>query len=65
MKAKVISCDICKNRIIGNDGDIRIKYRAKRKWYLWFESGWEKIDICSGCLNEIIKAREESDTNGK
>ena len=32
MKAKVISCDICKNRIIGN---------------------------------EIIKAREESDTNGK
>ena len=65
MKAKVIFCDICKNKIIGTDGDIRIKYRAKRKWYLWFESGWEKIDICSDCLREIIKAKEESDNNGK
>ena len=58
MKAKVIFCDICKE-IIDNDGDIRIKYRAKRKWYLWDESGWDKIDICANCLSKIISAKEE------
>lgn len=31
MKAKVVFCDICKEKIIGDDGDIRIKYRAKKK----------------------------------
>lgn len=62
MKAKVVFCDICKNKIIGTNGDVRIKYRAKRKWYLWYESGWERIDICADCLTEIIKAKEESDS---
>lgn len=61
MKAKVIFCDICKNRLIGDSGDIRIKYRAKRKWYLWFESGWDRIDICADCLDRIISAKEESE----
>lgn len=31
---KAIICDICKDKIIGDDGDMKIKYRAKRKWYL-------------------------------
>lgn len=57
---KVILCDICKNRIIGDDGDIKIKYRAKRKWYSWYEDGWDKIDICANCLNKIISAKERS-----
>ena len=62
MKAKVIFCDICKNKIIGDDGDVRIKYRAKRRWWLWYESGWERIDICANCLDKIIRAKEESDS---
>lgn len=63
MKAKLAFCDICKNKIIGNDGDIRLKYKAKRKWYLWMEGGWEKIDICNNCLTLIIKAKEEGEEN--
>ena len=59
MKVKINLCDICKEKIIGDDGDIRLKYRAKRKWYLWDESGWERIDICNKCLNKIILAKEE------
>ena len=67
MKAKVIFCDICKNKIIGDDGDIRLKYKAKRRWYLWDEGGWNKIDICSSCLNAVIKLKEKSEvqTNEK
>ena len=62
MKAKVVFCDICKEKIIGDDGDIRIKYRAKRKWYLWYEGGWNRIDICANCLTKIISAKERSDS---
>lgn len=62
MKAKVIFCDICKDKIIGDDGDIRLKYRAKRRWILWDEGGWDRIDICSNCLNKIISVKEESDS---
>lgn len=62
MKAKVIFCDICMDRILGDDGDIRIKYKAKRRWCLWHESGWNRIDICANCLNKIISAKEESES---
>lgn len=58
MKGYFIYCDICKKEI-GDDGDIRIKYRAKRKWCQWHEEGWDKIDICSDCLNKIISAKKE------
>ena len=62
MKAKFIICDICKDKIIGDDGDIRIKYKAKRRWDLWYEGSWNRIDICDNCLNQIIRAKEESDS---
>lgn len=61
MKAKVVFCDIC-DRIIGNDGDVMIKYRAKKRWDLWYEGGWDRIDICANCLNKIISAKEENDS---
>ena len=57
MLIKAVYCDICKKTIC-NEGDLKIKYRAKRKWNLWYESGWERIDICSNCLNKIIAAKE-------
>lgn len=60
MQGKIVLCDICKEKIIGLDGDVRIKYRAKRKWQLWYEDGWSRIDICSKCLNKIISAKERS-----
>ena len=58
MKVKFVYCDICNDKIIGDGGDIRIKYRAKRKWYLWYEGGWNRIDICANCLSKIISAKE-------
>lgn len=61
MRAKVIFCDICKDKIIGNDGDVRMKYKAKMRWWLWYEGGWKKIDICASCLNKIILAKEEKE----
>ena len=61
MKVKLNYCDICKNRLFGSDGDVRIKYRAKRKWINWYDFGWERIDICSKCLNKIISAKAESE----
>lgn len=57
---KAVLCDICKNKIIGYDGDMKIKYRAKRRWDLWYEGGWNRIDICANCLNKIISAKEGS-----
>ena len=62
MKAKVIICDICREKIFNDDGDINIKYQAKRKWYLWCEGGWERIDICANCLNKIISAKKENES---
>lgn len=59
MKVKLVYCDICKEKIVGDEGDVRIKYRAKRKWYSWWEEGWSRIDICADCLNKIISAKEE------
>lgn len=41
----------------------KIKYKAKRLWTSWYESIWEKIEICNECLNKIIKAKEEEDNN--
>lgn len=62
MKAKVVFCDICKNKIIGDDGDVRIKYRAKRRWIFGYEGGWNRIDICANCLNKIILAKDWSES---
>ena len=55
---KVVLCDICKNKIIGDNGDVKIKYRAKRQWISWYEAEWYRIDICADCLNKIISAKE-------
>lgn len=43
MKGTFVFCDICKDRI-GNNGDVKIKYKAKMRWWLWYEGGWKRID---------------------
>ena len=58
---KIRVCDICKKKMVYNSSDIKIKYRAYRRWEIWYESGWNRIDICTDCLNKIISAKERSD----
>lgn len=50
-------CDICKKN--KPDAKIKYKYKAKHVRYLWFECGWEKIELCQECLDKIIKAESE------
>lgn len=55
---KVRICDLCKKQF-GNEGDVKFKYKAKKRWYCFDEAGWEKLDICSECINKIIAAKED------
>ena len=54
---KLHVCDLCKKN--SPDAKIKYKYKAKRFWCLWYESGWEKIELCQECLDKIIKAESE------
>lgn len=47
-------CDICKSN--KPDAKIKYKYRAKKAWYSWYESGWNKIELYQDCLDKIIEA---------
>lgn len=62
MKVKYRACDLCKRKLF-NEGDVKFKYKAKRKWYGYpMDSGWDKIEICAECLEKIIGAVKECDT---
>lgn len=50
-------CDLCKRN--SPDAKIKYKYKAKRFWVSFYESGWERIELCQECLNKIIKAESE------
>ena len=50
-------CDLCKKNY--PDAKIKYKYKAKRFWCLWYEGGWERIELCQECLDKIIKAESE------
>ena len=56
MRRKVIICDICGKEI--NKGDARIKAKIREpdsyvNYDLWESDKWEKLDICTHCLNEM------------
>lgn len=61
-------CDLCGKPITQNGstliGALKLKYKAKRTYEKkdvhcsW--SRWESVDICPGCLNRIIKVKEET-----
>lgn len=53
---KIRVCDLCGEE--SPDAKIKYKYKAKRYWCSWYESGWKKIELCNECLEKIIKAGE-------
>ena len=57
MKITMHVCDICKRN--QPDAKIKYKYRAKKAWCLWYETGWDKIELCQDCLDKIIEADKE------
>lgn len=57
MKVKV--CDLCEARY--PDAKIKYRYKAKRRWFSWYEEGWDKIELCTECLEKIINAKTESE----
>ena len=54
---KLHVCDLCKKN--DPDAKIKYKYKAKRFWWLWYEGGWERIELCQECLDKIIKVESE------
>ena len=54
MKKRV--CDLCEER--SPDAKIKYRYKAKRRWFLWYEEGWDRIELCQECLEKIINAKE-------
>lgn len=49
---KVCTCDICKR--VDSIDCINIEhYKLKKEVYNWYESSWERLDICTDCLSEI------------
>lgn len=58
--SKIVRCDIC-GRTSTEVPNIT-QFKMKRKWHDWYESGWERIDICSDCEREIrLKVRKDSE----
>ena len=55
---KIQVCDLCRAELF-KEGDVKIKYKAKRFWVSWYEAGWEHIDICQDCLKKIIEVKNE------
>ena len=52
MKVKIQVCDICREPM----REVTHKIKIKKKWHSWYESGWDKMDLCEECADKIIYA---------
>lgn len=46
-------CDIC-GREFKNYSEID-KYKIKKEWHSWGESGWDKLEVHQACLEAMCK----------
>lgn len=51
-------CDICGEPLSAGDGRYT-RYKLKREWNLWFESGWERLTVHNECWEEMCKLIKE------
>ena len=57
MRKEIIICDLCGQPITSlNDEE---EYKFKKRWSLWHEHGWERIDLHQSCREKLFKAIEE------
>jgi len=57
-------CDICGKEFTANDEIER--YKVKKEWSSWHESGWKHLDVHKACWEELcgfIKVRKERQEN--
>ena len=46
-------CDAC-DAVIAQD-TVALKFRVKKRWYSWEDSGWSYVTLCKGCFSSIQK----------
>ena len=51
-----VICDLCGKPICNNNDYERYKYKVKKKWWLWTESGWSHIDVHESCRRKLFDA---------
>ena len=62
----VNTCDICGRTLLELPGYADIdRYKLKKLTYLWYERSWDRVDICTECLDEIRKKVRKGGTDEK
>ena len=56
--ANQVICDLCGKPLKHNDIE-QYKYKIKKRWWLWEESGWSYIDVHESCRQKLFRAIEE------
>lgn len=45
-------CDICGRELMEEP---HTRYKVKREWYGWYESGWERLEVHDECWRKLCK----------
>lgn len=53
MRKEYICCDLCKQPI--EPWEKSHQYKMKKRWSLWYESGWEKCDVHDKCMERFYE----------
>lgn len=56
---KTYICDICGCEMANPKMKIIRKYKIKKFWSLFNESGWDNMDVCYECYYDIIKMKKK------
>lgn len=62
--SKITRCDICGRTSL--EAFMIDKYKLKKETYNWHECSWERLDICTDCVDEIrakVRARKAGVAN--
>ena len=57
--ASQVLCDLCGKPIYNTNDYEKYKYKIKKKWWSWTESGWSYIDVHESCRRKLFRAIEE------
>lgn len=57
-------CDLCGEPI--ESPEKHSEFKIKKRWYSWWESGWDRIDAHDECVKAVAAAARErsEDANG-
>ena len=55
-----VICDLCGKPITSGSDIEEYKYKIKKRWYLWEESGWQYIDVHESCRKKLFDVIDRS-----